>query len=60
VQAALLRLLLCFLEPPAGLPSDSDGQAIALPTSFLTPKARQTLGRAYGILFHFLDYATLR
>ena len=42
---------------------DSDlllSQLITLPTSFLTAQARRQLDQSFGILFHFIEYTTLR
>jgi centromere protein I len=66
VQAAAIRLLALLLSPPsvASLQFDKHGskqtEVTHLPLSFLTSKARRTLDRCYDILFHFLDYQTLR
>lgn len=68
VQAAALKLLVLLLCPIQlsvdDLDSD-DNKSLTqsqqhLPTSFLTTGARRLLDRSYGILFHYLDYQSLR
>lgn len=66
VQSAAVRLLVLLLKAPpiTSLQIDEKGNEPAdstrIPESFLTSKARRTLDRCYDILFHFLDYQTLR
>ncbi|PWN39327.1 hypothetical protein IE81DRAFT_34415 [Ceraceosorus guamensis] len=59
-----------MLEPPPTLPnlwaatdpslSGAASSTTTLPASFLTAQARAQLARAYGVLFHFLDYSIPR
>lgn len=35
-------------------------KAIQVPSTFLSPQAKRLLSKCYGVLFHFLEYSTLR
>lgn len=59
VQAGLVTLLLRLLALPPVVATVGD-QHVSLPRSFLTHDARMVLSDCYGVLFHYLDYATLR
>lgn len=67
VQGLALRLLVLLHSPPPitrGLSSstslDAYPEAIHLPPSLLSVKARKALDDCYGVLFHYLNYQTLR
>lgn len=66
VQGLALRLLVLLLSPPPISPSEFSSEGplaagtIPIPSSFMSVKARRTLDRCYGVLFHYLEYQTLR
>ncbi|PWN48159.1 hypothetical protein IE53DRAFT_389663 [Violaceomyces palustris] len=46
--------------PPTSLEMEASSATETLPSTFLSGAARRTLEKCYGVLFHFLEYQTLR
>lgn len=63
-QGLALRLIVLLLSPPSTHASHHHsrpvGPRIPIPHSFLSIGARRTLDTCYGVLFHHLEYQTLR